>query len=322
MARRLSLLLVVLGVVALLGASADARKRRRRQPSEPSFPSLTSDGLPNIQAASAIALDGATGGIYYAKDPDAARHIASTGKIFVAMVVRKRGIDLEASTEVNRIDHSFARGGARTKLQLGHAYRNRDLLTAMLIASDNRACTALGRAVGLDAQALIEAMNDLALELGLIDTHFTSPNGLRGNVSTAREMAKALQIAMADPVLRELLGLEVASIYATNSARPRPIHYRNTNRALHSSQWHVIGGKTGYTDAAGYCLIVAVEFFGREVYIVFLGVSNGRLTRYGDFNRTAQWMTSGETLPPAQVPRPAHIPTVTVGVHASGVGTL
>jgi len=65
----------------------------------------------------------------------------------------------------------------------------------MLIASDNRAPTALGRAVGLDADQLIAADEQVAKELHLKRTKFTDASGLRGNVSTAREMAIALRAA-------------------------------------------------------------------------------------------------------------------------------
>ena len=110
---------------------------------------LTDDGEPNVQSAAAIAIDAKTGELLYAKNPDAVRAIASTGKIFVAMAARRKHIDLNALTEISAIDAKFAVGGSRTRLQVGHKFRNQDLLRAMLIASDNRAPTAIARAVGL-----------------------------------------------------------------------------------------------------------------------------------------------------------------------------
>jgi D-alanyl-D-alanine carboxypeptidase len=74
----------------------------------------------------------------------------------------------------------------------------------MLISSDNRAPTELGRAVGLDETELVDAMNDVAKHLRLHHTHLTDASGLHGNVSTAREMAIALRATLADEVLREI----------------------------------------------------------------------------------------------------------------------
>lgn len=256
------------------------------------IPLLTEDGKPNVQAAKAVVVDAHTGNPIYRKGADQVAPIASTGKIFVAMVVRERGLDLEAFTEITKVDHMYARGGARTRLELRHKFRNIDLLRAMLIASDNRAPTALARAVGMSPEQLVAAMNHMAVRLGLAETRFTDPTGLRGNVSTAREMALAFRAALADPLLADILGTREVTIRSTHS-KPQNIYYRNTNIALHSDRFRVFAGKTGYTNAAGYCLLVAARVAGREVLMVFLGEDHER-TRFGDFERVAQWMVSGE----------------------------
>jgi len=251
---------------------------------------LTKAGTPNVQSAAAIAMDAKTGELLYAKHPDAVRSIASTGKIFVAMVARRRKIDLNALTQIAAVDAKYARGGSRTRLQVGLKFRNQDLLRAMLIASDNRAPTAIGRAVGLTPKQLIRELNRLAKDLGLKKTHFTDPNGLTGNTSTAREMAKALHEAMSDPFLAELMGTKDTTIRSA-AKRPVAIAYRNTNRSLHSGRHDVLGGKTGFTDPAGYCLLIAAKFENRPIYMAFLG-ANEKLTRFGDFGRVATWLES------------------------------
>lgn len=261
---------------------------------------LTPAGQPNVQARAAVAVDIATGGTLYAKDADAVRAIASTSKIFVAMVVRRRGIDLDGLTAITKVDRDHARGGARTRLEVHHSFRNIDLLRAMLIASDNRAPTALGRAVNLEPGALVAAMNELAAELGLTRTRFTDPSGLNGNVSTAREMAIAFRAALKDPLLAELMGAREVSVRSTHS-RPMLIHYRNSNRALHSDSYQVLGGKTGYTREAGYCLLISARVAGRALLMVFLGEDH-ELTRYGDFERVTQWVQEGRAPPLDSLP--------------------
>ena len=168
--------------------------------------------LPQIRSKAAVVIDADTGAEIFAKDADSVRAIASTTKIFVAMAVRHANIDLDAYTKIERSDVRAARGGARTRLDIGESFKNRDLLRAMLMSSDNRAPTALGRAVGLDGDGLVAAMNKVAKRLHLKRTKFTDPSGLRGNVSTAREMALALRLALTDPVLAKYLATRYATV--------------------------------------------------------------------------------------------------------------
>ncbi len=264
---------VVLGVLTVIG-------------SRPTW----ADDLPDIKSRTAIVMDAETGAEIFGKDADEIRPIASTTKIFVAMAVRKLGIDLDGWTEITRADAKSARGGARTRLDIGKKFRNRDLLRAMLISSDNRAPTALGRAVGLDTDALIAAMNKVAKDLHLKRTKFTDASGLRGNVSTAREMAIALRASLEDDVLRRIMGEEFVEVVSKD--RYAKIGYGTTNQPLVAHKYDVIGGKTGYTTAAGYCFITGAKFENREVVMAFLG-AEGKLTRFGDFNRVASWIDRG-----------------------------
>jgi len=255
-------------VASILGSTASASDR------------------PAVESRSAVAIDAATGDELFAKDADEVRPIASTTKIFVAMAVRKH-LDLDGWTEISKVDAHYAAGGARTRLDIGQKFRNKDLLRAMLLASDNRAPTALGRAAGMSPDDLVAAMNDVAKHLRLKHTRFTDPTGLRGNVSTAREMAIALRAVLADDVLRAIMRQDSADVVSKD--RYAKIHYGTTNQPLVVGKWNVIGGKTGYTQAAGYCFVTGARFDDREVVMAFLGAS-GKLTRFADFNRVAAWL--------------------------------
>ena len=296
-------------LVAVLVTPAEARRRRTSRGHhrvgrvEPAVPALTPEGLPNVRSGSALVVDMDSGAIVYGKNPDTVRAIASTGKIFVALVARRHSIDLDGITEITLEDASYARGGSRTHLAVGQRFYNRDLRRAMLVASDNRAVTAVGRAAGLAPDQLVVAMNGLALDLGLKRTTFTDPTGLNGNWSTAREMSMALAAALRDPLLAEILSTRFASIQPVSlTGRPRIINYANTNRVLHRDSLRVLGGKTGYTREAGYCLITGIELDQRRLAFVFLG-GDGELTRFADFNRVTGWMglKSGSAEPSAIV---------------------
>ena len=244
--------------------------------------------LPNVKSASAVVLDASTGDEIFSKDADEIRSIASTTKIFVAMAVRDHDLDLDGWTEITRADAHEARGGSRTRLPVGDRFRNADLLRAMLMASDNRAPTALARAAGMDRDELVTAKNKIAKRLKLKRTKFTDPTGLRGNVSTAREMAMALTSALADDVLRGIMADPAETIVAQGGKHQ--IDYSSTNLALIAKKYDVIGGKTGYTDAAGYCFVTGARFAGKEVVMAFLK-ADGKQTRFADFDRVAAWLT-------------------------------
>jgi serine-type D-Ala-D-Ala endopeptidase (penicillin-binding protein 7) len=252
------------------------------------FAPFTPEGLPNIQSYSAIIIDLDSGEVLYEKNADEVRPIASTSKIFTAMAVRKAGIDLEAATQMTEYDRAYAARGARSRLLVGRAFRNLDLLRALLIASDNRAATALARALGLTTEQLVDRMNHVARELGLERTRLTDPSGLNGNESTARELAVAFQASLQDPLLAEMMGTREVEVHSSDE-RALTIAYRNTNRSLHSATHNVFAGKTGYTTPALYCLLIAAEVESRRLGMVFLG-SYGRLTRFGDFGRAVRWV--------------------------------
>jgi D-alanyl-D-alanine endopeptidase (penicillin-binding protein 7) len=175
---------------------------------------------------------------------------------------------------------------------VGDEYRNEDLLRAMLIASDNRAPTALGRAAGLSRDELVTAMNAVAKRLHLVRTKFTDPTGLRGNVSTAREMALALSAALGDDELRAIMSEPSHEVIA--KGHKHGIYYGSTNLPLVAKKYDVIGGKTGYTDAAGYCYITAARYGDdrRVLVMAFLG-AEGKQTRFADFARVAAWIDRG-----------------------------
>jgi serine-type D-Ala-D-Ala endopeptidase (penicillin-binding protein 7) len=251
---------------------------------------VADDALPEVRSDAALILDSTTGAELFGKNADEVRPIASTTKIFVAMAVRKAGLELEAYTEITQADVDAAKGGSRTRLDRGQSFRNIDLLRAMLMASDNRAPTALARAAGIPGDKLIKAMNAVAKDLKLKKTRFTDASGLRGNVSTAREMALATRAALDDQVLREIMGTEVVEVKSKSGYAK--LTYGTTNQVLVAHKYKVAGGKTGYTAAAGYCFVTGATIAGREVVMAFLG-ADGKLTRFADFNRVAAWLDSG-----------------------------
>jgi D-alanyl-D-alanine endopeptidase (penicillin-binding protein 7) len=252
----------------------------------------THDGLPNIQAEAAVVVDLGSHQELFGKHADAVRPIASISKLMAMMVVLDHDLPLDGATEILGSDCTLALRGARSRLPPGFRFSNRDLLHAALMASDNRAVPALGRAVGLDPAALTAAMNRKSRELGLAHTSFGDPTGLdERNRSTPRELARMLAAALRYPLIAEIT--RKAHYVISAVGKRYLVEYNNTDQIARGGRYQVLGGKTGYTDLAGYCLAVAARLADgsgtREVAMVFLG-DHQKLTRFGDFTRAAQWI--------------------------------
>jgi D-alanyl-D-alanine endopeptidase (penicillin-binding protein 7) len=249
----------------------------------------TKGNLPNVQSLGALVVDLDSGQEIFARKPDVPRAIASLSKLAAVLTVMDRSPDLEGLTTIKKVDAEVARGGAKSRLLEGMILSNRDLLHAALLGSDNRAVSALGRAVGLGTSHFTEAMNHKVATLGLRHTRFREPTGLSGdNISTPRETITLLRTAMAHPVLGPILRrIE----YDAHPVSKPAIRYVNTHRPAARGNVQVLGGKTGYNDSARYCLVLAAKIGDRTYGMALLGTEGDR-TRFGDIARVADWIAA------------------------------
>lgn len=242
---------------------------------------------PNVQALGAVVVDLDSGAEVYARRPDQPRAIASISKLAAALVAVDRGLEMEELTTISNVDADVARGGATSRLLVGMTLTNRDLLHAAMLGSDNRAVSALGRAVGLGSSQFAAAMTKRAAQMGLKQTRFREPTGLSPeNVSTPRETILMLRAATEHPVLGPIVRKHEYDAHPVG--RP-PIRYVSTHKPAVRNNTQVLGGKTGYNDAARYCLVLAAKVDGRSYGMAFLG-TEGKMTRFGDVARVADWL--------------------------------
>ncbi len=251
---------------------------------------VTRSGLPNVQARSSLVVDLDSGEELYAKNADDVRPIASISKLVAMLVVLDHPLDMDGVTKILESDAELARRGAHSRLFTNEGFTNRDLLHAALMASDNRAVPALGRAVGLNQKQLVAAMNKKAKELELRNTRFEDPVGLdQGNVSTPRDLVKVLRAAIKNPLIVEI-SKKPTYVAHVAEGKPRAIEYTNTDQIARGSRYEVLTGKTGYTDIALYCLAIAAKIRDdKQVAMIFLG-ADGKETRFADFRRVAEWL--------------------------------
>ena len=274
--------------------------------------------LPNVLSLGALVIDLDTGHELFARKPDMPRSIASLSKLAATLTVMDRSPDLEGLTTIKKLDVDVAKGGAKSRLLEGLTLSNRDLLHAALLGSDNRAVSALGRAVGLGTSQFTVAMNRKVASLGLRSTRFREPTGLSAdNQSTPRETIVMLKAAMAHPVLGPILR---RGEYDAHPVSKPPIHYINTHRPAARANVQVLGGKTGYNDSARYCLVIAARIGERNYGMAFLGTEGDR-TRFGDVARVADWIvTHKPKRGPSTVPQGPPPPEAILGTAPDGGG--
>src|SRR5919106_2292951 len=223
------------------------------------------DQPPRLSAASAVLVDLDSGEVLFDRAGGRRRPIASTTKIMTALLV------LEAATPLDEViasNRAVSEEGAELGLEEGERILARELLYALLLQSANDAAVALAEHVGGSMDAFVERMNRRTRSLGLTDTRFASPNGLDDSgYSTARDLAAITVEAFRSATFAETVGAKFRTIPAPQGP-PRRIQNRNALLWLYPD---ALGVKTGYTAAAGVCLVAAAERDGLRLGTVVLG---------------------------------------------------
>ncbi|MFA4833876.1 MAG: serine hydrolase [Patescibacteria group bacterium] len=241
-----------------------------------------------ITAKSAAAIDRTSGVLLFAYQPDEITPIASLTKLMTALVFLDYNPGWDWPYEIKREDR---REGGKIFLFLGEKVTVKDLFYLSLVASDNTATISLVRSAGLSEEEFVKKMNEKALSFGLTKTKFSDPIGLNNNnVSTAKEVAKLAKAAFSSEDIRQA-SLTKGYEFKTLDGKRKKIS--TTDYLLDNfpaNGLKIIGGKTGYTELAGYCF--AGEFAhedSKEIVTVILGgpTSSGRFKETKDL---AEWI--------------------------------
>lgn len=225
---------------------------------------------PQVYARSVMLINARTGEVLYEKAADEPRQIASTTKLMTALLVAESG-NLGAEVEVQPVDTICE----PTKLYFkpGERYARNALLYALLVHSCNDVARALARDNAGSIDAFADRMNARAAQIGTRDTRFVNPNGLpspgEDQHSTARDLSRIARVAYFNQTLHPIMGTAHLDFRMANGQ----IHtYSNTNKVLGRFPF-CNGMKTGYTDAAGHCLVSSADDNNNAVISVCLGDS-------------------------------------------------
>ena len=244
---------------------------RKAEPVEPP-PGSVSKIPPKTRAAAVMVIDARTGEIFYEKNADAPRPPASTQKLLTALIVAERGF-LDRPVTVQPGD-TYAEP-SKLYIKAGETYTRLELLRALLVKSPNDVARCLARDTAGSVEAFSDLMNQKARELGAVNSHFLNPNGLPmpGQYSSARDLSIIAKAAYANPTIRSIVCLP-RIVFRYSNGRTRELE--NTNKLLKRLAY-CNGMKTGYTDAAGRCLIASGARPGRDIIVVVLGDSKSSI---------------------------------------------
>lgn len=256
----------------------------------------TEDPL-SLKSSVALVIDQDTDEVLFSKNPQAVLPIASITKLMTAVVVADAKLPMDELLPVSTVDQLDTGKFSRSRLTPGTQISRGELLHLALMASENRAAFALGRAYPGGLSAFVEAMNHKAAELGMRDTRYVEPTGLSSqNRSSAQDLSLLVKAAMAYPEIRELSTSQQAQVVVGK----RPVQFRNTNGLISNPEWDIGLQKTGFISEAGRCVVMQAKLAGRKLIMVLLD-SAGRYSRIGDAERLRHWLTETHWAPGSSV---------------------
>jgi serine-type D-Ala-D-Ala carboxypeptidase (penicillin-binding protein 5/6) len=209
-----------------------------------------------------------TGRVLWRRNPTRILPIASLTKMMTALLVvagERPGVRVRITKEARQ-----APGSRVGLLPKKKPVRLESLLYGLLLPSGNDAAHALAQKVSGSSSAFVTAMNDRAQKMNLGCTHFTSVDGFidAGNHSCAIDLAALARAVVDQPRLARIVGSR--SVVLRFPTKGGKLYLFNNNPLLRTGYAGTIGVKTGYTDAAGHCLVAAVRRHGHRLGVVLL----------------------------------------------------
>ena len=248
-----------------------------------------------LMSANAIVLDAGDGKPVFAKAADEVTSIASVTKLMTAMVVLDANLPGDEALAIEMDDFDYLKG-SRSRLRMGATLPRDEMLRLALMASENRAASALARHYPGGMPAFVAAMNAKAAELGMTRTHYEDPTGLSPrNVSTANDLARLVRAAADYPLIRQYS--TTPAYFVDVQSTGQTLGFNNSNALVKNGAWDIQLQKTGYIREAGRCVVMLATIASRPMVIVLLD-SIGKLARLGDAERVRYWLETGEALPP------------------------
>ena len=264
-------------------------------------PAASALEAPQLTAKAVVLADLASGRVLYSSNMDEQRAPASLTKIMTSLLVIEAVERGEHSMDetvtagddcLTGLDEQSSNAG----IVAGEQMSLQNFLYCALISSANEACNVLASYIAGSIDGFVELMNRRAAELGCANTQFADPNGLSGeNRTTAYDLYLITSEAIKHPDFMTICNATSYTVPATNVNKERIIN--NSNALISASSvygagyvyQYAAGVKTGYTSAAGYCLISTAAKDGVSLLAVVLGCDgwlNAGIEEYKNFEDT------------------------------------
>lgn len=235
----------------------------------------------NLKSSAVLVADADTKELLYSKNPHAVLPIASITKLMTVVVNLEANLDLDEKIEITHEDMDSIKGTG-SRLAPGSIFTRRELMHLALMASENRAASALGRNYPGGMAACAKAMNEKARKLGMYSSNFVESTGLSAsNQSSATDLAMLVMHANKFPLIRDY---STSPSYQVESLRGRELMFRNTNALIKKDHWDIQVQKTGFINEAGRCLVMQAKVGTRNLVIVLLD-SVSKASRFSDAER-------------------------------------
>lgn len=218
----------------------------------------------DVNAVAAVIMDSETKIVLYEKNAEMLIPMASTTKIMTSLVAIKYG-NLDSNITISK--RAAAIRGSTVGYKEGEVITVKELLYGLMFRSGNDAAIALAEGIGKDVDGFLKLMNEYAVEIGALNSHFESPHGLdsENHYCTAYDLALITAKAKENKVFNEIVSKKSVTASEMNFTRS----YNNINKILHQIP-EANGVKTGYTGKAGKCLVSSVDVNGHDVIYVVL----------------------------------------------------
>lgn len=236
-------------------------------------------------AKAAIVIDARTGDMLFGKNPDTVIYPASMSKLMTAYMIfeRLREGSLKLDDTIAISERAWKMGGSQMFVKVGDRVRVEDLIRGIIIQSGNDACVAMAEALAGSEEGFAKLMTERAQEIGLTASRFKNSTGLHDSehVMSVRDLA----------VLARRIITDFPDYYRYYSEKEftfAGIKQQNRNPLLQASVPGVDGIKTGYTEEAGYGLVLSAVRDDRRVIAVIAGLDSLR-QRKGEGERLLEF---------------------------------
>ena len=280
----LVILVVTFFCFSLLGYPQDESKVmgfRDLLPTIAPYPVLKNNSLmPELTAKAAFVRDIDSGVVLYEKNPDLRLSPASTTKLMTALVARENyPLDKVLGATGQKLE------GNNTRLQPGERLTVENLLYALLVGSVNEAAITLAENFPQGEAGFVWAMNQKAKEMGLKNTNFENPVGFDddNHYSTARDLVYLTRAAIKDAVILKMIGTSGLTI---SDVTGKYSHYLKNTDELVGESGEIKGGKTGWTQNAGECLVSLINKDNQNMVAAVLGSQD----RFGETKVLVDWI--------------------------------